>query len=389
MEKEYKSVNKRFKILRDRRMEISTAKQRKIIKQYNYYNLINAYKAPFLEDPGNYPQNFNPNEDCYIVGTKPEYLEYLYKFDEKLRLMFLKYILKIEEKLKDALVQSFYEYHNGHSSASQRKSLHRESEYLRRNYYNLNDTDINTITYRSGYRENKIGPRIRRESQHKFPPKFKTVRNSNIYDESIAMIYKEIGQQRRKKKYIADYLDRHTYLPMWVLVNILTLGKVSKLFQIQETDVQYLIYKKLNLRGSVNNPTLNDLVNLANLIQILSLYRNMCAHNERFYCTKVNIVIGDDFLGYLSKFPMSNQVSTFHGNTGTLPGNTYGNLKRLRESLYTLMFAISVFLNNRELKKFKSEINKEIQLLKGSLPSRSFDTVLREMGLNFNWMDLL
>ena len=203
------------------------------------------------------------------------------------------------------------------------------------------------------------------------------------------MIYKEIGQQRRKKKYIADYLDRHTYLPMWVLVNILTFGKVSKLFQIQETDVQYLIYKKLNLRGSVNNPTLNDLVNLANLIQILSLYRNMCAHNERFYCTKVNIVIGDDFLGYLSKFPMSNQVSTLHGNTGTLPGNTYGNLKRLRESLYTLMFAISVFLNNRELKKFKSEINKEIQLLKGSLPSRSFDTVLREMGLNFNWMDLL
>lgn len=370
-------------------MDITTSKQRNIVKNYNYYNLINAYKEPFLEDKGNYPSNYDVNQDCYILGTKPEYLECLYKFDEKLRLILLKHILNIEEKIKDALVQSFYEYHSKQASTNQRNSLHRESEYLRRNYYNLNDTDINTVIYKSGYRENIVGARIRRSSDHKDYPKFKKVQNSNIYDETIAMIYKNIGQQRQRKKYIGDYLDKHTYIPMWVLVNILTFGNVSKLFQIQQTNVQYLIYKKLNLRGNVSNPTPEDLVNLANLIQILSLYRNICAHNERFYCTKVNIIIGDNFLGYLSKFPMSNQVNNFKNSNRILPGNTYDNLKRLRESLYTLMFSVSVFLNNTELKKFKSEINKEIQILQAALPIRSFNTVLREMGLDFNWMNLL
>lgn len=370
-------------------MDITTAKQRNIVKNYNYYNLINAYKEPFLEDQGNYPNNYNVNQDCYILGTKPEYLECLYKFDEKLRLILLKYILNIEEKIKDALVQSFYEYHSKQASTNQRNSLHRESEYLRRNYYNLNDTDINTVIYKSGYRENIVGARIRRSGDHKDNPKFKKVQNSNIYDETIAMIYKNIGQQRQRKKYVGDYLDKHTYIPMWVLVNILTFGNVSKLFQIQQTNVQYLIYKKLNLRGNVPTPTPEDLVNLANLIQILSLYRNICAHNERFYCTKVNIIIGDNFLGYLSKFPMSNQVNNSKNNNTILPGNTYDNLKRLRESLYTLMFSVSVFLNNTELKKFKSEINKEIQILQAALPTRSFNTVLREMGLDFNWMNLL
>lgn len=389
MEKEYTSFRRRLQILRSRRMDISTPKQRNIVKKYNYYNLINAYKGPFLEDIRNYPSNFNPNQDCYILGTRPEYLEQLYQFDEKLRLILLKYILNIEEKIKDALVQSFYEHHSKNSSTNQRNSLHRESEYLRRNYYNLNDTEINTIVYKSGYRINKVGSRISQGPEHKFPPKFKKVQNSNIYDDSIAMIYKNIGQQRQRKKYIGDYLDKHTYIPMWVLVNILTFGSVSKLFQIQKSDVQYLIYKKLNLRGSKSTPTPDDLVDLANLIQILSLYRNICAHNERVYCTKVNIIIGDDFLGYLSKFPMSTQVNNLQRTRGTLTRNVYNNLKRLRESLYTLLFSVSVFLNNKELKKFKSDVNKEVRLLQSSLPSRSFNTVLREMGLDIDWMNLL
>ncbi|HDV6286327.1 TPA: Abi family protein, partial [Staphylococcus pseudintermedius] len=86
-----------------------SSKQRNIVKKYNYYNLINGYKKPFLEDINNYPKFADKNEDFFIKGTTPEQLEALLGFDEKLRMIFLKRILKIEEKLKDVLVQSFYE----------------------------------------------------------------------------------------------------------------------------------------------------------------------------------------------------------------------------------------------------------------------------------------
>ena len=51
MEKHYKTFRQRLTILRERGMNIpiNSKKQRDIIKKYNYYNLINAYKDPFLE----------------------------------------------------------------------------------------------------------------------------------------------------------------------------------------------------------------------------------------------------------------------------------------------------------------------------------------------------
>ena len=90
MEKKHKTLRQRLTILRNRGMDIPTNsnKQRNIIKRYNYYNLINAYKDPFLEDINNYPSNANPNEDFYKRDTKPEYLESLYLFDVALRNLF-------------------------------------------------------------------------------------------------------------------------------------------------------------------------------------------------------------------------------------------------------------------------------------------------------------
>ncbi|MFD1903752.1 Abi family protein [Paenibacillus rhizoplanae] len=46
-----------------------------------------------------------------------------------------------------------------------------------------------------------------------------------------------------KNKSISSYLDKHTYLPMWILTNIMTFGNVSKLFEILTSDVQLLVFR--------------------------------------------------------------------------------------------------------------------------------------------------
>ena len=73
---------------------------KKILEKYSHYNLINAYKNPFLEDRGNYPAGANINEDYYISGTIPEYFEALYQFDKKLRLIFFRRNINYRREIK-------------------------------------------------------------------------------------------------------------------------------------------------------------------------------------------------------------------------------------------------------------------------------------------------
>lgn len=390
MEKYYTSHRKRLEILRDRGMDIpkNSNKQRDIIKKYNYYNLINGYKEPFLEDKQNYPKSANKNEDYYISGTKPEELKALFNFDERIRVLILTHILKIEETLKHTLVQSFYEIHtNNAKKKSTLNVLHRESEYLRRNYYDLKKLTSYQIREKSGYRYTSLN-KVKKDNTMENKPSEYTIDGHDSYDKLIARIYSEIGRQRRKSDYIRSYLDNHTYLPMWVLTNILTFGQIGKFYEIQNVDIQNLILKKLNL----NDPNMNSeisVLNLQRVIKILTIYRNACAHNERVYCEKISIPIDDAFMNYLDKFPYSNDVKKIKGTNKFLTKSKKRKLNNTRKGLYTLMFCISLFLKPHELKKFKTAFNKELNILSNVLSNRAYNNVLKLMGLNFDWFKKL
>ncbi|MDW4107408.1 Abi family protein [Staphylococcus saprophyticus] len=400
MEKEYTTLRNRLDKLRDRGMIIPTnkSKERNVVKKYNYYNLINGYKEPFLEARGNYPPHANVKEDYFIVGTSPSHLEALMKFDERIRNIFLQRILKIEEKLKDVIVQSFYEYHtNNGKKKSVLHVLHRESEYLKRAYYNLNEKKTFQILEKSQYRYT-VFSNVKSDSTMKNKPKTYIIKKSETYDKLIARIYGDIGRQRRKSKYISSYLDKHTYLPMWVLTNILTFGQISKLYDIQKEDIQNKIISKLKLEES-NVDIDISVVNLSRVMNILAIFRNLCAHNERMYCEKISIPIDDDFMKYLDKFPYAQEVNNKKGTNRHLVNTKAHKLKEYREGLYTLMFCVSLFLNERELKSFKSEIRSELKELKIKLSSfesaknkytnKPYENILKLMGLNFDWYSLL
>ncbi|MBN6204822.1 Abi family protein, partial [Ralstonia pickettii] len=128
MEKLFSVNSERIEILRNRNMHIPNGSdQKNLLRKYNYYNLINAYKDPFL-------YSGSSTVERYKTGTQLSELEALLKFDTDLRLLFLREILKIEEILKNQIVQSFYAYHlykNSDNSEVERSNLHRDSEYLR------------------------------------------------------------------------------------------------------------------------------------------------------------------------------------------------------------------------------------------------------------------
>lgn len=382
MEKKYKTFRKRLDILRKRGMDIpsKSSKQRDIIKKYNYYNLINAYKDPFLEDRNNYPSYANRNEDFYKRGTKPEYLESLYLFDAALRNLFFPYLLKIEESLKTILVESFYNEYS-------HKDLHKESEYFKRQYYKLDEVSSWSVQEKSGYKYISLSPVEFDSNIMNTKPYKKTFDNAKIYDDYIVNVYKVMGKQRSKNNSISKYLNEHTYIPMWVLVNLLTFGNVNKLFQIQNTKVQTKVLDNYGIRSLTTNDYNHYVINVINILTILTIYRNICAHNERLYCYDIKMNIDDSFMNYLDLFPEKGNVVAARQNNRILNNNIKNRLNRRRKGLPTLMFGLKLFLTKSDFKRIKSELNKELIKLSTKIPTTAYERIERMMGLDYSWQN--
>ena len=342
-----------------------------------------------MENKGNYPAGANINEDYYILGTIPEYLEALYQFDRKLRLIFLEEILIIEEKLKHAIIQSFYDVHTNYGqNKTVSETLHKENEYLRRIYYNRETFSVEEIEEKSGHRYTvTAGTEYDLAILKYMKPKKKRYTNDTVYDEIMTMIYSNIGRQRKKKAYIKKYIDEHTYLPMWVLINIMTFGSIGKYFNIQIDEVKEKILEKFNIAG--DGGLLINSVNFSRILEILGIYRNITAHNERFYCTSTSIPIDDNFMKFIDKLPYSEDVKRLAGTNHYINKTRGKKLSSVRKSIYSLMFSISIFQEADELTLFKDKIKVELEKLRSSLPERSYEFIKKEMGLNFDWYNRL
>lgn len=349
--------------------------EKNLLMKYNYYNLINGYKDPFI-------YRGSSDVERYITGTKLSELEALLNFDKNLRLLFLKEILKIEEIIKNQIVQSFYEYHlyeNPSNTEMEKSNLHRDSEYLRRKYYDL--TDLYTV-----YTSDSFGVISTTISHNRPRGNFAKWDRHSTYDNYIATVYRTLGQQRKNKNdSIKLYLEQHGYMPMWILMNVLTLGNISHLFTLQKKDVQIDIIKTLNLNSK---PAISDnlsIVNSSRVLQILSIYRNICAHNERFYLVKTRVPIDDIYMNFGAKLP--NTVNPTLGRRL----NSSQSKKRLnaRQGTYTLIFIISLFMDKKELNDFITQIKNEFKGLEDKLSTIPIDEIERFMGLNFDWTNLI
>ncbi|MCC5908955.1 MAG: Abi family protein [Clostridiaceae bacterium] len=376
MEKFFAVPSERIKILRDRNMNIgNSSEEKELLKKYNYYNLINAYKDPFLYQGAS-------TKEKYKNGTQLKELEALLKFDTNLRLLFLREILKIEEIIKNQLVQSFYAYHlssKSNNSEIECANLHRDSEYLRRKYYDL--TPLYTVHHNNDY-----GIMHTTISATHPGGQCTSLDRQSTYDNYITTVYRTLGQQRKKKNdSIKSYLEQHGYMPMWILMNVLTFGNVSHLFTLQKKDVQVDIIKSLNLHTVPVTPYDLSIINTSRILQILSIYRNICAHNERFYITKVKVPIDDNYMYFGKKLP--------HAVNPSLRKrlNAAQKKKRLRarQGIYVLIFIISLFMDKKDLNDFVFEIRNEFKKLECQLSTISIDEIERFMGLNFDWYNLI
>ena len=206
-EKEHKTYRQLLTILRNRGMVIGKGSQgsrvMRILEKENYYNVINGYKNLFL-DPA------STTTELYKSGKTFDEVCALYEFDREVRHIYLKYLLKVENSFKPVLAHEFSRLY-GHDNYLKLQNFHTgpspDRKVLERiaNTNKLNmKTDMALIQHLSS--EENIGAVIK----------------------LIGDIQQEIARQMGKHHQVVNhYMSEYGYIPLWVLVNVLTFGKIT------------------------------------------------------------------------------------------------------------------------------------------------------------------
>lgn len=307
MEKEFKTIDEQIEILKSRNIIVEDYnKIYKILTKNNYYYLINGYKDLFLDTTS--------ESEKYIENTKIEEIYTLYNFDKNIKINFLKYLLLIENEINTYIAYEF------------------SKSYGHKNYLiskNFNDSNSNK-------------PLIK---------KF-------IDDVNLEIQY----QYKNSNDMIVHYLDNYKYIPLWVLVRILSFGKISKFYSLMKQKEQNAISRRYNLKIHEFKVILHN----------LTLIRNICAHDEKLYDIKMKSRIFS---------------TNYHKKLGIRSKN--GNYQLATRDLFSVVISLKLLLEKNDFECFYKILLNDIQELKKSITTIKINSILDKMGFPRNYKKLL
>ena len=190
--------------------------------------------------------------------------------------------------------------------------------------------------------------------------------NSNKNRELILKFINDINleishQYKNSNKMIIHYLDTYKYIPLWVLIRILSFGKVSKFYSFMKQKEQNNISRKFNIQSE----TLKIyLINLGNV-------RNICAHDEKLYDVRLKKRIN---------------ITDYHRQLVlTRKDNKTAYATR---DLFSVIIILKILLEKDVFNEFYHNIIAKIENLENQLSSIKIDKVLYKMGFPKNYRNL-
>lgn len=314
-EKQFSSHDKQLRILRKRGLDVPySGTPKRILEKENYYNVINGYKDLFISRVAT-----STTPEQYKNGARFSEIFALYNFDNEIKMIFLKRILRIENNLKSEIAYYFSKTF-GHD-----------------NYLKMENFEL----FSQGHPEHN--------------------KRLDGVIKLISGIQNDISNHFRHPS-IKHYLLEHSYIPLWVLITILTFGRVSHFYE-------YMQPRERNNVARIYGVSDND---LKNLIKILSLCRNKCAHDERLYKFYNRAAINNNYI--------HNRLS--------IPKSRGGNPKKGKHDLFAVLIAIKILLGKSHFNKMVTELKGAVYTLSNELYTISIDDVLDEMGFPSNWEDI-
>lgn len=302
----FKTLEEQIEIMRNKGLIINDEKNTEEILLRENYFFLHGYRELFMQ---------NKDRSNYLSNTTFEELYSLFLFDRHLRNILFKNILIIENNIKSII-----------SYQLSKKYGYREKDYLKPNNFNT--------AYESKKRVNDIIAKMKRQIK------------TNAINHSAT------------KHYVTNY----GYIPLWVLVKVLSFGIVVDLFSILKKEDQYDIIELYDL----------DVKTFNTYLSVLSNYRNLCAHEDIVFSNRTQKYIDDSIYHRKLNIPMMDNEYIYGKN-----------------DLFALVIILKSLLKDQEVKDLISEIDELVQDLANKLNVISVAKVLDKMGFPENYKDIV
>ena len=306
IDKQFKNLEEQIEILKYKGMTINDEEYaKKILLRENYF-FLSGYRYPLMK---------SMTDKRFLEGVTFEEMYSLFLFDRAIRNVFFKYLLVIENNLK-----SIFSYQLS------KKYGYKEKYYLRTKNF-TNDKS----------KQRQVNDLIRK-------------------------MKRQIRVNGSQHSATAHYMYNYGYVPLWILVKVLSFGIVGELFSIMKYDDQVAICKIYNI----------PVEEFSNYLPILSNYRNTCAHEDILYENRTQKKI----------------KGTIYHRLLNIEKNEEGEYVKGSNDLFSLLIIMKRMLTYDEFKDLCLELDKRIENLEYNLHSIKIEKILDRMGFPSNYMQL-
>ena len=305
MEKTFKTIDEQIQILKDKNLIIEDIDNTKEVLLRENYFFIMGYRKLFLKQ----------KENKFISGVTFDELYALFIFDRNFRNIILKNILVIENELKSVI-----------SYQLSKKYGYKEKEYLNPKNF-TSDKD-------------------------------KVRRVKDLLEKMKRQIRINASTHNATMHYVSNY----GYIPLWVLVKVLSFGIVCELYTILKKEDQIEVADIFETTPQV----------LGDILILLSNYRNLCAHEDIVFEHRTERVVPDTKYHELMNIPKMDGEYIYGKN-----------------DLFSVIIIFKILLDKKDFRIMMKEIEYEIELLDGKVDSISINKVLDRMGFPQNYIEII
>lgn len=299
----FKTLDEQIQILQAKGLTITDIeKSKEILLRENYF-FISGYRHLFMNE-----------KESFINGTTFDELYAVFLFDRKMRNIFFKYILVVENNIKSII-----------SYQLSKKYGFKEKDYLNPNNYTQDTMKVRQV--------------------HDILEKMK----------------RQIRLNGRQHSATLHYISNYGYIPMWILVKVLSFGIISEFYSILKAEDRESISELYNV----------DAETLSIYLSLLANYRNLCAHEDILYDHRTQRSIPDNI---------------YHHKLNIVKEND--EYKYGKNDLYSIVLIMKKMLNEIEFKDFINEIGYEIDVLDGKVDIVSLNSILNKIGFPDNWREI-
>lgn len=237
MDKPFRTYEQLTDIMIDRGLNPGSH-ARTILEREGYYPVVNGYRDLFIADG-----------ERYKAGATLDEVYALFVMDRRLRAVLFRHIALAEGVLKSVSCYEFCSRHQEDNEAYLDPASYRTD----RRYRNMVVKFINDVNVMLG-------------RDPKRPPSF-------------------------TKDYLDHYKDMHDNVPLWVTMNSLSLGQAFKFYTFLDESTRFAIAQRFQemhreARGDRARRITHE--SLRKSYDHIKDFRNICAHDERLFCARVD-----------------------------------------------------------------------------------------------------